>query len=147
MHSVERELTLEESKRYQAPNNVVLIRARRGESVFAVRREVVVGGQDFANAELASDSRTNEPVVSFRLDVSGARRFGRFTMENVGKTVAVDGEVFSAPVFREASHLGGSGQITGNGDDIAALAIHLRSGALPAAFSVVEERLIGDRGK
>ena len=57
MHSVERELTLEESKRYQAPNNVVLIRAQRGEPVFAVRREVVVGGQDFADAELASDSR------------------------------------------------------------------------------------------
>ena len=58
---------------------------------------------------------TNEPVVTFRLDAIGAKRFGEITRDNVGRPFAIvlDGKVLSAPVIREPI-IGGSGQISGN---------------------------------
>lgn len=92
------------------------------------------------------DSRTGEPVVNFRFDTSGARKFGRATTENVGRPFAVvlDGQVITAPVIREPI-LGGSGQISGSFTVESAhqLAILLRAGALPASISFEEERTIG----
>jgi preprotein translocase subunit SecD len=56
----------------------------------------------------------------------------------------LDDKVISAPVIREAI-LGGTGQISGNFSVETAnnLAIQLRSGALPAKLTVVEERTVG----
>jgi preprotein translocase subunit SecD len=56
----------------------------------------------------------------------------------------LDGKVISAPVIRDAI-LSGSGQISGNFTVETAnnLAIQLRSGALPARLTIVEERTVG----
>ena len=56
----------------------------------------------------------------------------------------LDDKVISAPVIREPI-LGGTGQISGNFSVESAnnLAIQLRSGALPAKLTVVEERTVG----
>ena len=82
------------------------------------------------------DSRTGQPVVTFRFDSVGAREFGDVTKENVGHRFAIvlDKQVISAPVIQEPI-LGGSGQITGNFTTQTAnnLAILLRAGALAGA--------------
>jgi preprotein translocase subunit SecD len=68
---------------------------------------------DIAQAEVAYDQRTGEPVVSFRFTPDSARKFGEFTQRNVGRAaeMRVDGKVLSRPVIREPI-LGASGQIS-----------------------------------
>ena len=78
-------------------------------------------------------------------------RFGRATSKNIGRRIAIvlDGEAISAPVIQD-SITGGNGTITGNFtfQEATDLALLLRSGALPAPLSVVEERTVGpDLGK
>jgi preprotein translocase subunit SecD len=70
---------------------------------------------DIAQAEVAYDQRTSEPVVSFRFTPDSARRFAEFTQHNVGHVIElrVDGKVLSRPVIREPI-LQNSGQISGH---------------------------------
>jgi len=116
------------------------------EGVFYVlEKSPVVTGEDLVDAQPDFD-QNGRPAVSFRFNVSGARKFGDYTLENIGSPFAIvlDGEVVSAPTIQ--SHIaGGSGIITGNFDVIEAtnLAVLLRAGALPAGLTFLEERTIG----
>jgi protein-export membrane protein SecD len=105
-----------------------------------------VDGEDLTDAQPTFDSRSNEPIVSFRFNQKGALRFGKLTQENVGRPFAIvlDNKVVSAPVINEPI-LGGTGQISGRFTTQEAndLAIVLRSGALPVKLTVVEERTVG----
>jgi len=113
---------------------------------YVVEERVIVSGEDLVDAQPGFTQQTNEPVVTFRFNTTGARKFGRATQENVGRPFAIvlDNKVVSAPVIQEPI-LGGSGQITGNFDVDSAnnFAILLRAGALPAELTVVEERTVG----
>ena len=104
-----------------------------------------VDGADLTDARPGFDQQ-NQPVVTFRFNTKGAERFGRMTRENVGKPFAIvlDDVVVSAPVI-QTPILGGSGQISGNftTEETADLSIVLRSGALPAKLTIVEERTVG----
>lgn len=104
-----------------------------------------VDGADLTDARGAFD-QSNRPVVSFRFNQKGAERFGRLTRDNVGKPFAIvlDDLVMSYPRINEPI-LGGSGQISGNFtvDETNSLAVVLRSGALPAKLTIVEERTVG----
>ena len=112
----------------------------------ATSSRATVEGENLTDAQPAFDSQTNEPIVSFRFNQQGAVRFGRLTQENVGRPFAIvlDEEVVSAPRINEPI-LGGSGQISGQFTTQEAndLAIVLRSGALPAKLTIVEERTVG----
>lgn len=105
-----------------------------------------VDGADLSNAQSGFDSRTNEPIVSFKFNQKGALRFGKLTADNVGKPFAIilDQEVISAPRINEPI-LGGTGQISGNFtvEEANSLAVVLRSGALPARLIAVEQRTVG----
>jgi preprotein translocase subunit SecD len=70
---------------------------------------------DVAQAEVAYDQRTGEPLVSFRFTPDSARKFAQFTAQNVGHAaeMRVDGKAYSRPVIREPI-TGGSGQISGH---------------------------------
>ncbi len=109
-------------------------------------RRATVEGADLVDAQPAFDSRTGEPIVTFRFNQKGALRFGKLTQKNVGKPFAIvlDGKVVSAPVI-QTPILGGSGQISGrfSVEETKLLAIILRSGALPAKLTIVEERTVG----
>ncbi|MBN9553999.1 MAG: protein translocase subunit SecDF, partial [Alphaproteobacteria bacterium] len=100
-----------------------------------VQRRVLVSGDRLTDAGQSFDSRSGQPVVTFRFDSVGAREFGNVTKEHVGHRFAIvlDKQVLSAPVIQEPI-LGGSGQITGNFTTKTAnnLAVLLRAGALPA---------------
>ena len=113
---------------------------------YLVEKRVMVSGEDLTDAQPGFDQRSGEPIVTFRFNNNGARRFAQVTQENVGRPFAIvpDNEVISAPVIREPI-LGGSGQISGNFTVQSAndLAILLRAGALPAPLTIIEERTVG----
>ncbi|RMF07369.1 MAG: protein translocase subunit SecD, partial [Alphaproteobacteria bacterium] len=70
---------------------------------YLVKARPILTGENLVDAHPAFDQRTNEPIVTFRFDAAGARRFGRVTSQNVGRPFAIilDGKVISAPVIRE----------------------------------------------
>jgi preprotein translocase subunit SecD len=111
-----------------------------------VQKRIMVSGEDLVDAQPGFDQRSGEPIVSFRFNTNGARRFAQVTQENVGRPFAIvlDNQVISAPVIREPI-LGGSGQISGRFtvEQANDLAILLRAGALPAPLTIIEERTVG----
>lgn len=112
---------------------------------YVLERAPVVTGEELVDAQPGLD-QNNQPAVMFRFNVSGARKFGDYTLENIGQLFAIvlDGQVVSAPVIQ--SHIpGGSGQITGNFtlEEAGELSVLLRAGALPAELTFLEERTVG----
>ena len=111
-----------------------------------VKKRIMVSGEDLVDARPAFDQQSGQPVVNFRFNTRGAKKFGNVTAKNVGRPFAIvlDGEVLSDPVIREAI-LGGSGQISGNFtvQETNDLSLLLRAGALPAPISILEERSVG----
>jgi preprotein translocase subunit SecD len=128
------------------PDSELLPAAAPPPSNYVVKKQVLVAGGDLTDAQATFDQRTNEPVVSFKFNTSGARKFAQATQENVGLPFAIvlDGKVISAPRINEPI-TGGQGQISGSFTIQSAndLAILLRAGALPAPLTVVEERTVG----
>jgi preprotein translocase subunit SecD len=119
---------------------------KEGKRPYLVEKRVMVSGGDLVDAQPGFDQRTNEPIVNFRFNTSGGRKFAQVTQENVGRPFAIvlDNEVISAPVIREPI-LQGQGQISGSFTVEGAndLAILLRAGALPAPLTIIEERTVG----
>lgn len=112
---------------------------------YIVEQTPVVTGEELTDAQPAFD-QNGRPAVSFRFNASGARAFGDYTANNIGKPFAIvlDEEVISAPVIQD--HIpGGSGIITGSFtvEESTELAVLLRAGALPAGMTFLEERTIG----
>ena len=128
------------------PDDDLLYGTGAAKTPYLVEKRVLVSGGDLTDAQPGFDQRSSEPIVSFRFNTSGARKFAQVTQENVGKPFAIvlDNEVISAPVIREPI-LGGSGQISGSFTVQSAndLAILLRAGALPAPLTIIEERTVG----
>ncbi|HEY3790755.1 MAG TPA: protein translocase subunit SecD [Bradyrhizobium sp.] len=128
------------------PDSELLPSTEPGHPPSVVKKQVLVSGGDLTDAQAAFDPRTGEPVVNFRFNTAGSRKFSQATSENVGQPFAIvlDNKVISAPVIREPI-TGGSGQISGNFTVQSAndLAILLRAGALPAPLTIIEERTVG----
>jgi SecD/SecF fusion protein len=112
--------------------------------VYVVQRRVSVPGEMLVDSQ--PSFQDGNPVVSFRFNTQGGRRFGAITSQNVGKNLAIllDGEVISAPRINSAI-TGGSGIIEGGFTVQGAqdLALLLRAGALPAPLTILEERTVG----
>jgi len=128
------------------PEDEVVYSQQEPKTPYVVKKQVLVQGGDLTDAQATFDQRTSEPVVSFKFNTSGSRRFAQATTENVGQPFAIilDGQVLSAPVIREPI-TGGSGQISGSFTVQSAndLAVLLRAGALPAPLTIIEERTVG----
>ena len=117
-----------------------------GSNEALVSKRIILSGDNLLDAQPQMNSQTNETVVSFTLDRVGAKRFGKATSTGLGKQLAIvlDGKIVSAPVIRDTI-ASGNGQISGNFTFQSAtdLALLLRSGALPAPLSIIEERTVG----
>ena len=128
------------------PDSEVLMSASPPKIPYVVKKQVLVSGGDLTDAQPGFDSRTGEPVVNFRFNSTGSRKFAEATTANVGQPFAIvlDNQVISAPVIREPITQG-SGQISGNFTVQSAndLAVLLRAGALPAPLTVIEQRTVG----
>jgi preprotein translocase subunit SecD len=128
------------------PDSEILMSAQSPKVPYVIKKQILVSGGELTDAQPGFDQRSGEPIVSFRFNSAGSRKFAQATSENVGQPFAIvlDNEVISAPVIREPI-TGGSGQISGSFTVQAAneLAILLRAGALPAPLTVIEERTVG----
>ncbi len=112
-------------------------------SRYVVRTSPQVPGDLLIDAQPSfQDSR---PVVSFRFNGAGARRFLDLTGKHIGEPLAVvlDGEVISAPTIQAA--IGANGVITGQFSvaETQTLSLLLRSGALPAPVEFIQESSVG----
>ena len=111
---------------------------------YLVRRVAAVTGRDLRNARPTLDE-FNQPAVSFSLNREGARKFGEVTSQNIGRSLAIllDGRVETAPTIE--GRITDEGQISGSftQQEVADLGLVLRSGALPASLTYLEERTIG----
>ncbi|MDX1587376.1 MAG: protein translocase subunit SecD [Oleiphilaceae bacterium] len=112
---------------------------------YRLEKRVAMQGEHIRDARMAFSAESGEPVVNFKLDDKGARRFADMTRENIGRPLAIvlDAEVITAPVIR--SVIAGSGEISGafTSKEASELALLLRAGALPAPLHVLEERTVG----
>jgi SecD/SecF fusion protein len=113
-----------------------------------------LSGEDVLDATVTYDpnSLTNDPVVSLKFTPTGGKRFADITGGNIGRRMAIvlDDVIVSDPVI-QAKIAGGSAQITlGSAEAFNVkqeqanqLALILRSGALPAPITILEERQVG----
>ena len=112
---------------------------------YLVRRIAAITGRDLRNAKPTLDEY-NTPAVSFTLNNEGVSKFTRVTGENVGRQLAIilDGRVQSAPVI-EGRIAQAEARITGvfSQQEVTDLSMILKSGALPASLTVLEERTVG----
>ncbi len=110
-----------------------------------INERVIVSGDDLTDAKPSYD-QGGQPVVSFAFNLSGAKRFGSHTANNVGRPFAIvlDDVVISAPNIN-GPILGGAGIIQGVGDlaEVNELATLLKAGALPVDLTVLTRRTIG----
>ncbi len=111
---------------------------------YLVRRVAAVTGRDLRTARQSLDEN-NQPAVSFSLNREGARKFGDATGQNIGRNLAIilDDRVQTAPQIQ--SRITDEGRISGTftQQEVADLALLLRSGALPASLTYLEERTVG----
>jgi preprotein translocase subunit SecD len=111
-------------------------------------KRIIVGGEDLDDAKATFESQQNggRPIISFTFNAAGGRAFCAATRANIGKRLAIqlDNEIISAPVVQSAI-CGGSGIITGafTTQQVQEQALLLRSGALPATLTIIEERTVG----
>jgi preprotein translocase subunit SecD len=115
-----------------------------GTVYYLVKRAAAVSGNDLRSARPSLDENSR-PAVAFTLNADGARKFGRVTGENIGRQLAIvlDGRVQSAPEIQ--GRITSEGRISGSftQEDVQNLSLVLRSGALPATLTYLEERIIG----
>lgn len=142
-HMVDSRSTAADARRGKLGSSSRLIKGEGGET-YVISRKPVVGGENLVDAQAAFQE--GQPVVSFKFNTIGGKKFGEATKNNIGERLAIvlDNEVISAPVVQSAI-TGGSGIISGNFTLESAndLALLLRSGALPAPLEVLEERTVG----
>lgn len=111
---------------------------------YLVDRIAPITGQDLRNARRSVD-QWNNPAVAFMLNSDGAKRFYKFTSDNIGKLLSVilDNRIYEVATIED--RISDSGIIRGTftieqADD---LSMVLRAGALPASIKYLEERTIG----
>lgn len=130
-----------------------------------LKKKIIASGADLVNATAIPDQQSGTPAVSIKLNSAGGQRMLDFTMQNVGKPMAVvyteripevkivDGkEVRSSRTKEEIinvatiqSVFGPQFQTTGldGMKEANELALFLRAGSLAAPVDIVEERVIG----
>jgi preprotein translocase subunit SecD len=115
-----------------------------GQSFFAVQKARAVTGRDLKTAK-PSRGQFNDPIVQFVMTPTGSKAFGDLTGANQGRGLAIvlDGKVVTAPVIR--AKITDSGVIEGSftQEEVQDLSTVLRSGALPAGITYLEERTVG----
>jgi preprotein translocase subunit SecD len=147
-HLLDDSTTAEEAGKGRVPPGSMLLPAAEKErgmpESYVVRKRIEVGGDMLTDSK--ATYQDGRPVVSFRFNAAGGKKFGDATRENSGKFLAIvlDEKVISAPRINEPI-LGGSGIISGSFTVQQAqdLSLLLRAGALPAPLQVLEERTVG----
>jgi preprotein translocase subunit SecD len=115
-----------------------------GDQYYAVQKRRTVTGRDLKNAR-PSLGQFNRPIVQFMLTPTGSDAFGEMTGNNIGRPMAIvlDGRIESVATIR--ARITDEGIIEGDftQQEVQDLATVLKSGALPAGITTLEERTVG----
>jgi preprotein translocase subunit SecD len=113
---------------------------------YELTRTPVVAGTDIRDAQPGTDPNTNQPQVNFYLTTAAGDRFATFTSANKGKLLAIvlDNRVREAATIdaeiRDQGTISGGGITMQYAKDLSLL---LRTGALPASLTYLQESTIG----
>jgi preprotein translocase subunit SecD len=111
---------------------------------YLLRRVPIITGRDLRSAKEGPDS-FNQPAVHFSLKADAATKFAKATSENINRRLAIvlDRTVVSAPNIE--GRIADEGQISGSFtmQEAEDLALKLRSGALPASLTYLQQQTIG----
>ena len=114
------------------------------ESWYLLNQVATVTGRDLTGAQPGT-GRNGQPSVNFTLNRDGAARFGEMTGNNIGKQLAIvlDNRVVEAA--RIDDRITDSGEISGGftPQQTSDLSLMLRSGALPASITYLNENTVG----
>jgi preprotein translocase subunit SecD len=114
-----------------------------GQVWYLLNQVATVTGRDLTGAQ--PGTYNGQPSVNFTLNRDGAARFGEMTGNNVGKmlSIVLDNRVVEAA--RIDSRITDSGEISGSftPQQTSDLALMLRSGALPASITYLNENTVG----
>ncbi len=128
------------------PTAVISASASTTNTVPATVWHTAMTGSVLKTASPSTDAQTGQFIVQFELTDEGAKTFGDFTSQHVGKVLAIvlDKKIISAPTIQNAI-LDGKGMITGNfnAESATRLAVQLKYGALPIPLKEVETRTVG----
>lgn len=113
--------------------------------LITVYERAELGGEHLMDAKPGYDEH-GRPAVFLQFNTAGANLFAKITAQNVDKRFAIvlDNKVLTAPVINEKIG-GGHARISGSFSvqETQNLSLLLKSGALPAPITIVEERTVG----
>jgi preprotein translocase subunit SecD len=116
------------------------------DQVFQVKKIAEVGGTDIRDAQTGRNPNTNEPQVVFYLTTAAGNHFADFTGANKGKSLGIvlDNKLREVATIRD--QIRDTGTISGGSmteQSAKDLSMLLRTGALPASISYLQESTIG----
>ncbi|MEL6363926.1 MAG: protein translocase subunit SecD [Pseudomonadota bacterium] len=146
-HEHDRTVPIDQALAGRVPPGSKVFEADEAAEPFILLRETpLITGDMVKSASSGLNTDGGGFQINFAFDSVGARRFARYTRENIGRRFAIvlDDQVISAPTIQSAI-TGGSGRITGNFSPAEAerIAVLIQSGALPAPLQVINQRTIG----
>ncbi|MGB0063393.1 MAG: protein translocase subunit SecD [Terracidiphilus sp.] len=114
-------------------------------TVYLLERAPVVSGSDFRSADPSINSNTGQQIVRFTLTDEAGDRFWDYTNGNVHKYMAIVMGPNAREVAQIESGIRDTGEITGSftQDEVTMLSKLLKTGALPASITFLENRTVG----
>jgi preprotein translocase subunit SecD len=115
------------------------------QTFYVVQRISVVAGSDFRSADPGTNPDTGQRIVQFTLTNDAGEKFYDYTKANVGNPMAV----VMGTTVREVANIKGPihdrGEIEGqfSDEEVTQLSKLLRTGALPASLTYLEDRTVG----
>ena len=145
-HMVDLSVTLQDVAAGRLPPRRKALVDNDSGSVLVVHEEPEVGGDMITDASATPDPDNGGFQVNIRMDGRGQRRWADVTRDNVGSVFAIvlDERIISAPRIQSPIN-SQSSRITGrfSPEEATELSILIKSGALPAPLSVIEQRTVG----
>ena len=75
---VDQSMSAEQAQQTRPPPDSELLKGTAASNApYLIEKRVIVSGEDLTDAQPGFDQRTSEPIVSFRFNTNGARRFAQ----------------------------------------------------------------------
>jgi preprotein translocase subunit SecD len=115
------------------------------DAVYVLQRTSVVAGNDFRSADPSQNQNTGQRIVIFTLTNEAGDKFWDYTSANVGRSMAVvlGSRVREVASIKSAIRDRGEIEGTFSEEEVTNLSKLLRTGALPASLTYLENRTVG----